>query len=49
MRIAVSQQQQLPTPAKKETATKKYSNEWVDGKWYNADGTQTYKGTLFGK
>ncbi len=23
-----------------------YSNEWVDGKWYNADGTQTYKGTL---
>ncbi len=28
------------------TETKKYSNEWVDGKWYNADGTQTYKGTL---
>ena len=25
---------------------KKYSNEWVDGKWYNADGTQTYNGTL---
>ena len=24
----------------------KYSNEWVDGKWYNADGTQTYKGSL---
>ena len=24
----------------------KYSNEWVDGKWYDADGTQTYKGTL---
>ncbi|MCR4846062.1 MAG: hypothetical protein K5865_04925 [Eubacterium sp.] len=23
-----------------------YSNEWVNGKWYNADGTQTYKGTL---
>ena len=23
-----------------------YSNEWVDGKWYNADGTQTYEGTL---
>ena len=26
--------------------TTKYSNEWVDGKWYNADGTQTYKATL---
>ncbi len=24
----------------------KYSNEWVDGKWYNADGTQTYEGKL---
>ena len=23
-----------------------YSNEWVNGKWYNADGTQTYNGTL---
>ena len=23
-----------------------YSSEWVDGKWYNADGTQTYEGTL---
>ena len=25
---------------------KKYSNEWVDGKWYDADGKQTYKGTM---
>ncbi len=25
---------------------KKYSNEWVDGKWYNADGTQTYAPTM---
>ncbi len=24
----------------------KYKNEWVDGKWYNADGSQTYKGTM---
>ena len=24
----------------------KYSNEWVDGKWYDADGKQTYKATL---
>ncbi len=24
----------------------KYSNEWINGKWYNADGTQTYAGTL---
>ena len=31
------------TPQK---STKKYSNEWVDGKWYNADGSQTYKGTM---
>lgn len=23
-----------------------YSNEWIDGKWYDEDGTQTYKGTL---
>ena len=25
---------------------KKYSNEWVDGKWYDADGKQTYDGIL---
>ena len=24
----------------------KYSNEWVKGKWYNKDGTQTYKYTM---
>ena len=24
----------------------KYSNEWVDGKWYSEDGSQTYEGTL---
>lgn len=23
-----------------------YSNEWVDGKWYNADGSQTYGPTM---
>ena len=23
-----------------------YSDEWVNGKWYNSDGTQTYKATL---
>ena len=23
-----------------------YKDEWVDGKWYNSDGTQTYKATL---
>ena len=23
-----------------------YSSEWVGGRWYNADGTQTYEGTL---
>ena len=26
------------------TVPAKYSNEWVDGKWYNKDGTQTYAG-----
>ena len=24
----------------------KYSNEWIDGKWYNSDGTCTYTGKL---
>ncbi len=24
----------------------KYSSEWVNGKWYNADGTQDYQGVL---
>ncbi len=24
----------------------KYSNEWIDGKWYNADGSCTYTGKL---
>ena len=28
------------------TTAPKYSNEWVNGKWYNADGTQTYQGIL---
>ena len=35
--------------AEKDDADKKkpsYSKEWVDGLWYNADGTQTYKGKL---
>ena len=31
------------TPQK---TSQKYSSEWVDGKWYNADGSQTYKGTM---
>ncbi len=30
-----------PDPGKTD-----YSNEWVDGKWYNADGTQTYDGIM---
>ena len=32
--------------SKKNANGNKYSNEWVNGKWYNADGTQTYTGTL---
>ena len=31
---------------KEEMKTPKYSNEWVDGKWYDAEGNQTYAGTL---
>ena len=31
---------------KEENKTPKYSNEWVDGKWYDAEGNQTYAGTL---
>ena len=31
---------------KRVTYPKGYSSEWVDGKWYNADGTQTYEATL---
>ena len=28
----------------KEGTEKKYSNEWVNGKWYEADGSQKYSG-----
>ena len=28
------------------STTSSYSNEWNNGKWYNADGSQTYSGTL---
>ena len=31
---------------KGSAGTTKYSNEWVDGKWYDADGSQTYKASL---
>ena len=30
----------------KNGGSSNYSNEWVKGKWYNKDGTQTYKPTL---
>lgn len=26
--------------------TTSYSSEWIDGKWYNADGSQTYPGIM---
>ena len=29
-----------------ESNTSTYSSEWVNGKWYSADGSQTYEGTL---
>ncbi len=35
------------TPSKEDSSNKSdpknYSNEWVDGKWYDKDGKQTYK------
>lgn len=32
--------------AKKKAEESKYSNEWVNGKWYNAEGVSDYSGTL---
>ena len=32
--------------SKDKNDTGKYSNEWVNGKWYNQDGTQTYEAVL---
>ena len=34
-----------PKPDPKPTPVPEYSNEWVDGKWYNEDGSQTYSYT----
>ena len=34
------------TKSGKTDSQKNYSNEWVDGKWYDADGKQSYSGTL---
>ena len=34
------------TDKKNVDQSKKYSNEWVDGKWYDADGKQTYPGII---
>ena len=31
------------------SSTEKPSNEWIKGKWYNEDGSQTYQGTLMWK
>lgn len=38
-----SQKATTKTPS---TKIKKYSEEWIKGKWYNKDGSQTYKDTL---
>ena len=35
-----------PQPNKDDKKTPTYSNEWVNGKWYDANGNQTYAGTL---
>ena len=37
--------EKLPDDSDKKDKTS-YSNEWVDGKWYNADGICDYAGTL---
>ena len=34
---------------KNKKSTSKPSNEWIDGKWYDANGNQTYSGTLLWK
>lgn len=34
------------TGASTGSTSTKYSSEWVNGKWYNADGSQTYQGIL---
>ncbi len=31
---------------KVETSAPTYSNEWIDGKWYGEDGSQSYEGTI---
>ena len=42
-----SRSTEIPTNSgSNSSSSNKYSNEWVDGKWYNSDGTQTYKGTM---
>jgi glucan-binding YG repeat protein len=35
-----------PQPEPTPEPEKKYSSEWIEGKWYNEDGTQTYEGTI---
>ena len=37
---------ETPDDPKDDPDDKKYSNEWVDGKWYDADGKCTYDGIL---
>ena len=41
--IALWEEEEEPEP---EPMDYHYSDEWVDGKWYNADGTQTYDGIM---
>ena len=35
-------QKNKSNPVSKKTQKSNYSNEWIKGKWYNEDGTQTY-------
>ncbi len=41
-----SEEKKQEDDSEKKKESPKYSNEWVDGKWYDADGSQTYKGTM---
>ena len=41
--VTVSDGQEEPDPEPEPEKKPKYSSEWVKGKWYNKDGTQTYK------
>ena len=49
--ITIKRQEVIPkkedtNKKSEEPATTNYSNEWINGKWYDANGKQTYSGTM---